>query len=46
MGGKNSDSQRIDSIEIYDPIEEKWINRLDIKMRKPKSGFASVYMHS
>ena len=42
LGGKNGSSQRIDTIEIYDPRENKWLSLPNIKMRKAKSGFASV----
>lgn len=44
FGGKNAESQRIDSIDIFDPLENKWVERPDIRMRKPKSGFASVFL--
>lgn len=43
MGGKNSQSVRIDSIEIYDPEKGQWTEHPEIKMRKSKSGFASVF---
>lgn len=44
LGGKDSKSVRIDTIDIFDPKAGEWINMPDIKMRKPKSGFASVYV--
>ena len=41
MGGKNSASARMDSIEIYDG--ESWCEHPKIRMRKAKSGFSSVF---
>eukprot|EP00356_Strombidium_inclinatum_P001293 CAMPEP_0170510698 /NCGR_PEP_ID=MMETSP0208-20121228/65905_1 /TAXON_ID=197538 /ORGANISM="Strombidium inclinatum, Strain S3" /LENGTH=242 /DNA_ID=CAMNT_0010794183 /DNA_START=2216 /DNA_END=2947 /DNA_ORIENTATION=- len=43
LGGKNSDSHRIDSIEVYDHILDRWLAHPSLKMRKAKSGFASIY---
>jgi len=41
MGGKNSNSMRIDSIEFFDG--QVWYEHPKIKMRKAKSGFSSVF---
>ena len=46
FGGKNSDSTRIDSIEVYDHYQNKWLTNQKFKMRKAKSGFSSVYYHN
>ena len=46
MGGKNSQSQRIDVIEMYDEGTDAWNIIPQIKMRKSKSGFASVLAHN
>ena len=44
LGGKNDKSRRIDSINILDPATGEWIDRPEIRMRKAKSGFASVFV--
>ena len=44
LGGKNANSKRVDSINIYDPVVGEWIDHPEIKMRKAKSGFASVFV--
>jgi N-acetylneuraminic acid mutarotase len=42
MGGKDSDGNRLAAIETYNCIENKWSLSNDLKLRKPRSGFAAV----
>jgi len=49
MGGKDSEGSRTDSIELYICQHDRWISeplsfdgQCELKMRKPRSGFAAV----
>ena len=42
LGGKNQSGKRLDSVELYDPVKDKWTIAENLKMPKNKSGFACV----
>lgn len=44
LGGKDQEGQRTDTIETYNCYDNIWQVIPDVKLRKPRSGFAAISM--
>ena len=44
LGGKDQEGSRTDAIEMYNCFDNTWKSVPDLKLRKPRSGFASVFL--
>jgi hypothetical protein len=42
LGGKDQEGHRTDSIEMYNCYDNIWSVIPDVKLRKPRSGFAAI----
>eukprot|EP00347_Sterkiella_histriomuscorum_P003080 403365667 len=46
LGGKDHEGNRLQAIESYNCVENKWNLYPDVKLRKPRSGFAAISLRN
>jgi N-acetylneuraminic acid mutarotase len=44
MGGKDKDNNKLDVVEIYNPVTNKWIT--GTKMKEARAGFGAIAFNS